>query len=411
MPKRSDTYRILVVGAGPVGLLFARLLHEAGHGRFHLRVIDTKPPPSWRAAEMDARVYALSRESQWLLAAEWPVLASHRICPYRRMRVFEGETPEGHAAVSFDAAEIGEPDLGHIVEDRLIRKAVLEQLERRGVETAFGLEVDALEFHHPGVTVRFAGGASDEADLVVGADGADSRVRSAAGIEVLRKAYAQRAIVTHVESEQRHDATAWQRFLPGGPLAFLPLADGRSSVVWTNQDAEAARRLALPETMFLQELEAASAGVLGRLGPCTARLAFPLELKHALHYARAGVVLIGDAAHTVHPLAGQGVNLGLRDAAVLARTLEVAVDSGEYPGDEFVLRRYARAQRAHNLSMQFAFDALNSLFGAARPSWFRPLRSLGMAAVDAAEPVKRMLMRRALGLYTLGPGSVGNEAA
>jgi ubiquinone biosynthesis UbiH/UbiF/VisC/COQ6 family hydroxylase len=195
-----------------------------------------------------------------------------------------------------------------------------------------------------------------------------------------------------------HRQTAWQRFLPDGPLAFLPLADGRSSIVWTNSAEGAGRLLALPEAEFLAELEAASAGVLGRLGSCSARLAFPLELKHAVRYTRPRVVLIGDAAHAVHPLAGQGMNLGLRDAAVLADTLTRAVAAGEYPGDEYVLRRYARAQRARNLSMQLAFDALNELFGHRFPAWLTPFRDIGLGAMERSAPAKRLLMRRALGL-------------
>jgi 2-polyprenyl-6-methoxyphenol hydroxylase-like FAD-dependent oxidoreductase len=149
---------------------------------------------------------------------------------------------------------------------------------------------------------------------------------------------------------------------------------------------------------FLDALNTASAGILGRIESCSRRLSFPLALKHAIRYTRPGVVLIGDAAHSVHPLAGQGMNLGLRDAAVLADTLADALDAGQYPGDEFVLRRYARAQKARNLGMQLAFDGLNTLFGPRLPDFAVPLRRFGMAAVNRADPAKRLLMRRALGL-------------
>jgi len=408
---RARPLKLLVVGAGPVGLLFACLLLRGSGRALSLRVIDTRPPGSWQSGKTDPRVYALSRESQTLLAAEWPWIAARRISPYRRMRVFAGDSPDGRSAIDFDAADIGEPDLGHIVEDSLLRSALLEQSAQLGAATSFGSRVETLEPAQGGIVVGFSDGSSETADLVVGADGADSRVRSAAGIPVLRKDYGQRAIVTHVATSRPHAAIAWQRFLPGGPLAFLPLADGRSSIVWTDTAAEAERRLALPDDEFLRELETASAGILGHLGPCAERLAFPLELKHAVRYTRPGVALIGDAAHAVHPLAGQGVNLGLRDAAVLAATVRAALRSGEFPGDERVLRRYARAQRAHNLSMQFAFDALNELFGQRLPPWLGPVRALGMAAVDASGAAKRLLMRRALGLDPHGPAGAGNEAA
>ncbi|MDX1562905.1 MAG: FAD-dependent monooxygenase, partial [Gammaproteobacteria bacterium] len=196
---------------------------------------------------------------------------------------------------------------------------------------------------------------------------------------------------------------AWQRFLPAGPLALLPLADGRSSVVWSNRDAEAEALLKLDDAAFVESLQHASAGVLGRIEHCTPRFAFKLRLLHARRYVAAGIALVGDAAHTVHPLAGQGMNLGLRDAAKLAQLLVTAVRRGEYPGDESVLRRYERAQKAHNLGMQLAFDGLNRLFDASLPAWAVPLRSFGMAAVDRALPAKRLLMRRALGLDAAQP--------
>jgi 2-octaprenylphenol hydroxylase len=398
MPKPGVHCRILVAGAGPVGLLFATLLNRhAGH-KLAIRVVDAKLPAAWRPGQLDARVYALSRESQRLLGDAWPAIAARRISPYRRMRVFEGDRPDGQSAIDFDAADIAEPDLGHIVEDSLLRTTLLEQLENSGVELAFGSSFDALEPGAGRVRVSFGDERAEDFDLVVGADGAGSRVRSAAGIDVYRKDYVQRAIVTHVTTDKPHAATAWQRFLPDGPLAFLPLADGRSSVVWTNASAAAERRLALPETEFIAELEAASAGVLGRLGPCTERLAFPLELKHAVRYTQPGVALIGDAAHAVHPLAGQGMNLGLKDAAVLAETIAAALVAGEYPGDEFVLRRYARAQKTHNVAMQLAFDGINELFGRRLPDWLRPLRGAGLTAVNHAPAAKRLLMRRALGV-------------
>lgn len=399
--------RILVAGAGPVGLLFALRLALGGRqGESRIRVVDAGEPRRWQQASVDPRVYALSRESQWLLADLWPAIVSRRVSPYRRMRVFEGDSGDSAAAVDFDAADIGEPDLGHIVEDSLLRTVLLERLASLEVETAFGSGVESLERRGETTCVLLDDGSELTADLVVGADGTGSRVRAAAGIETVGKSYGQRAVVAHVASALPHRATAWQRFLPEGPLAFLPLADGRSSIVWTLSEAGADRVLGLADAAFLAALEEASAGVLGALGPASGRLAFGLELKHAVAYTRPGVALIGDAAHAVHPLAGQGMNLGLGDAAVLADTLLAALAAGEHPADARILSRYARAQRGHNLTMQLAFDGLNALFSRQRPAWLAPLRGLGMAAVDRLGPVRRELMRRALGLDRARPPGV-----
>jgi ubiquinone biosynthesis UbiH/UbiF/VisC/COQ6 family hydroxylase len=390
--------QIVIAGAGPVGLLFAFRLARRWPEQLSIRLLDAGRARPWQADAVDARVYALSRESQLLLEELWAGMVARRVSPYRRMCVFEGAAPDTRAAVEFRAADIGEPDLGHIVEDRLLRTVLLETVLSLGVEIDFGLGVADLERQGQRCRLTLADGTTVVADLVVAADGTQSKLRALAGIEAISKDYAQRAVVTHVASSKPHRETAWQRFLPQGPLALLPLADGRSSIVWTVGSADAERLLALPDAGFLAELEAASAGILGRLGPCSERLSFPLALRHAVRYTRPGVALIGDAAHAVHPLAGQGMNLGLRDAAVLADTLAEALARGEYPGDERVLRRYTRAQQALNVTMQLAFDGINELYGRRAPAWLAPLRAVSMAAIDGCPPAKRLLMRRALGL-------------
>lgn len=410
MARRRRPWQIVVAGAGPVGLVFAlELLRQSRTGSIAVRIVDARAPSPWQAATVDPRVYALSRESQVLLGDLWPAVIARRASPYRRMRVFEGATPATGAAIDFSAADIGEPDLGHIVEDSLLRTVLLERLHALEVETSFGAAVETLAAGAGGHALGLDDGTRLTADVVIGADGGDSRVRAAAGIDIARKDYGQRAIVCHVETAKPHAATAWQRFLPDGPLALLPLADGRSSIVWTLDRAQAETVLALDDAAFLARLAAASAGVLGAPLACSPRLSFALEFRHAARYTRPGVVLIGDAAHTVHPLAGQGMNLGFRDAGVLAGVLARAVAAGECPADEFVLRRYARAQRAHNLSMQLAFDGLNELFGRRTPVWAAPLRAFGLAAVDRSGPAKRLLMRHALGLDRRLAGAFPNS--
>jgi 2-octaprenylphenol hydroxylase len=312
------------------------------------------------------------------------------------MRVWEGERFGGPGSLEFDAAEIGEPDLGHIVEDNLIREQLARVLsERVGVELRFATPVEALEDSATGVRVRLTSGETLSATLVVGADGANSRVRALAEIPVLEQSYEQHAIVAHVASAASHAETAWQRFLPGGPLAFLPLADGRSSIVWSLPSAKAETLLAVDEQEFVAALQEASGDVLGALELQSPRAAFPLAMLRAHEYCRAGLALVGDAAHCVHPLAGQGMNLGLADAVCLAETLNAASEAGEHLGDRRVLDRYARARKGTNLVMQLAFDALDRLFRL--DEWAMPIRKLGLAAVDGLPAAKRLLMRRALG--------------
>jgi 2-octaprenylphenol hydroxylase len=362
---------------------------------------------------MDPRVYALSRASQALFERLdlWAPLLARRAQPYGRMRVFAGDSPDGPGGLDFDAAEIGEPDLGHIVEDNLIRELLLERLAADGrAEILSGVGIAELRRRRRGIDLVTSAGNATTADLLIAADGADSRIRTALGIGTLHWSYGQHAVVTHVACERPHRATAWQRFLPGGPLALLPLPDGRCSVVWSLPTPDSARLLGLSENEFLRELNGASAGVLGELGPATARQRFPLRLVHALRYAAPSVALVGDAAHAVHPLAGQGMNLGLRDAAVLADVLEAALADGEYPGDLRVLERYGREQKGHNLAMQLAFDGLDRLFRL--PDWATPLRLAGLKTVASAGFAKRQLMRRALGLGSgAGAGRHGRRAA
>jgi 2-octaprenylphenol hydroxylase len=233
--------------------------------------------------------------------------------------------------------------------------------------------------------------------LLVAADGSASAVRSLLRAPVTDFSYGQHAVVTHVVTEKPHAETAWQRFLPGGPLAFLPLTDGRSSVVWSTPSEQAEALLEEPEDSFLRELQVASGGVLGAFESVAGRASFPLRAAHVRRYAYPRVALVGDAAHTVHPLAGQGMNLGLLDAAALAEVLEQAVAEGQDAGDLRVLRGYERRRKGGNLKMLLALDGLHRVFRLTGPVLPR-LRALGMSAVDATPLAKRFLMREALAL-------------
>jgi 2-octaprenylphenol hydroxylase len=397
---------IVIAGAGVVGLAVAAVLATGRcAARLRVLVIDARPLPSFGAVDLDPRVYALSRASQQLLerVGVWPQVVSRRASPYRRMRVWEGEDAFAPAALDFDAADIGEPDLGHIVEDNLLRTMLAERLARAAnVEINVGAGVAALRVEADHVAVDLANGGSLRGTVLLAADGSDSAVRKLLDLPVAQHRYEQTAIVTHATSTASHRETAWQRFLPGGPLALLPLLDGRSSVVWSLPTADAERLLAVSDREFLAELNVASAGVLGELTACTARVGFPLRALHAHRYTAPRAALIGDAAHTVHPLAGQGMNLGLLDAAAVAAVIEDALLAGEDAGDLKVLQRYERERKGDNLAMLTAFDALNRLFRL--PAAVAPLRALGLRAVDSARPVKRLLMEHALGLRARAAG-------
>jgi 2-octaprenylphenol hydroxylase len=258
-----------------------------------------------------------------------------------------------------------------------------------------GATVQTVTTRSDCIEVGLSTGESVSASLVIAADGARSKLRELASLRVLCRDYGQRAIVTHVRSELPHHRTAWQRFLPGGPLAFLPLADGRSSVVWSLPN-EAAQGLAeAGEAAFIAALQAASGDTLGKLSLTAARAVLPLRAQHAPRYCAPRIALVGDAAHAVHPLAGQGANLGLLDAAALAALVERAVEQGQDPGDLRVLQRYERNRKGENLGMLLALDAIDRVFRL--PAAVGPARRAGIGIVDRLPFVKRELMSRALG--------------
>ena len=406
-------FDFLIVGGGITGCVMASLLVNrklAEPGRVAIVADGAQPAvvPAVADSDWDLRVFALSRASQRLLTicGAWQLLPTQKYNAYERMCVWDasGGPPEGAGSLSFDCAELGEPNLGYIVEGRALQTACRHAATAAGAVfiDAGTLEILVDEAH---VRVNLSDDRDLQGQLLIAADGADSTARKLLGIDTAGHAYHQDALVAHVRTAISHRNTAWQRFLPLGPLAFLPLPDGRSSIVWSTARPEALRLRSLDAAAFGAELERASGEVLGACEVTTPIASFPLKLQYALDYVRPRAVLVGDAAHAVHPLAGQGLNLGLLDCAVLAEVL--GGDSRDLGGADLggplsfgehkLLRRYERRRKSENVLAATVFDGLERLFSNDSTVLAR-LRIAGLGAVGRVPFVKRELASRALGL-------------
>ncbi|UHD14434.1 UbiH/UbiF/VisC/COQ6 family ubiquinone biosynthesis hydroxylase [Thiocapsa bogorovii] len=393
--SEGSAFDLVVVGGGMVGAALARACSGKG---LQIAVIETREPRrDWPAGEIDLRVSALSRASQRILArlGAWERIAALGANPYRKMCVWDAL---GGGSIHFDAQSLGEPDLGHIVENRVIQLALWETLESspdiRLVCPASIVEIERTETES---RVVLGDGQVIAGRLLVAADGRDSLVRELSGIETEGRDYDQRAIVANVRPQEWHQETAWQRFLPTGPLALLPLADGRCSIVWSATEERAAELLAMGDAAFSAALTDASEARLGALVVEGPRAAFPLRLQHAKQYVLPGLALVGDAAHAVHPLAGQGVNLGFLDAAELAAAIDLALERGRDIAGLWALRHYERARRGDNTAMLAAMDLIKRTFSNDVPP-LAAARSLGLTLTDRIGPIKALFMERALGL-------------
>ena len=358
MSRAGKQIDAVVVGGGVVGAAAALALATAG---LSVTLVEGREPSPWRADAPDLRVYALAPDNAALLKAlgVWEAVRAARAPAYRRMHVWDAA---GGDALRFDADTLGRAQLGWIVENGLLVDRLWAELPLAGVQITCPATVEELEQHDDGVRLRLSDGRRLETAMVIAADGADSAVRGLAGIGVDRHDYGQRGVVAYIDSEQPNQATAWQRFLPTGPLAVLPVGSHRSSIVWTLPDEDAVAMLALDEPAFNRALTNAFGGQLGALTLTSRRVAFPLRRQLADRYLAGRVLLIGDAAHAVHPLAGQGVNLGLRDVAALRASVLDAKARRRHWASPARLQRWAHARQSEATVAAKGFSAINTLF-------------------------------------------------
>ncbi len=384
---------VVVAGGGVVGAACALALSRAG---LDVALVEPRPAPRWSRGQPDLRVYALAPDNAALLQQleVWPQVQAARAQPYRRMRVWDAA---GGDELMFDAASMGRPELGWIVENDLLADRLWSALATAGVRCITPARVEAMEQDAAGVRLRLDDGSRLESRLAVAVDGAGSALRGLAGVEVDAHDYGQRGVVAYIRTAQPHQATAWQRFLPTGPLALLPFTDGLASIVWSLPDAEAGRVLGLDEEQFAVELCDASAGRLGALELASARAAFPLRRQLVRRQMAGRVLILGDAAHVVHPLAGQGVNLGLRDVAALQEQVAGALRRGADWAAPHRLQRWERRRLSDNTVSARAFETINTVFSNADPVPTM-LRGHVLGLAGRLPPLRRALWRHAAGV-------------
>ncbi len=411
----KHSYDIVIIGGGMVGATIACAL---GGSQLHVGVVEPVAALRSFPEEFDNRVSAITRATQnvFVNLGAWDGMAARRVQPYREMRVWDAG---GNGAIHFDCTELGEPNLGHIIENRVILAALLDRMAQfDNIDFLCPAEAQGMHLGDERAELYLADGRTLHAKLLIGTDGSSSWVREQSGIDTTGWAYDQSAVVCTVKTSKSHRDTAWQRFLPEGPLAFLPLPHGYSSIVWSTGHERAGELCAMPASQFLDELQLALTGTipgaglagslrlprfapgetfgdaLGRMETVGPRAAFALRLQHADHYVRPRLALAGNAAHTLHPLAGQGLNIGIADAVELA---EVLLAGGRDPGRLSLLRRYERARKGDNIAMLAAMDGFKRLFSN-RSTPLAWLRNGGLNVTNRVAPIKHFFMRRALGL-------------
>ncbi len=406
----TENVDVAVVGGGMVGATLAVALSDAG---VNVVLVERRHLETLVNPGHDGRGSAIAAGSQRILStlSLWTAMEPHAE-PILDIRVADNRSL---LFVHFDHEDLGEGPMGWIVENAFIREALFAGLASSGVLVADGVEVRSVEYHSHGATLALGDGRRLGARLVVAADGPASPLRRGAGIDVMRWSYPQDAIVCSIHHELPHQGIAHEHFLPAGPFAILPMTGNRSSIVWTERRERASAIMGLDEAGFATELRSRTGDFLGSVKPAPGRWRHALGALHAHRYTAPGLALVGDAAHTIHPIAGQGFNLGLRDVAALSEVIIDHMRLGLDPGSPGVLARYERWRRNNNLAMLAVTDLLNRLFSNDRLP-LRVARRLGLAAVDRMAPLKRQFMREAAGIsgqlprLAKGPVAKGNAS-
>ena len=392
----NTRYDVVIVGGGMVGATIACAL---GGSNLSVAVLENHYPAEFSPEQdHDLRVSALSVASQNILhnVGAWEGIRSRRSCPYKRMKVWEAS--EEKASTEFNSDHIGRDYLGHIVENRIIQLALLERLQQfDNIDFICPAGVQEIDYSPGSSMIRLENDREIIAKLLIAADGGESKVRAAAGIGVNKWDYEQSALVASVTTNYSQQDITWQQFAPTGPLAFLPLSGNHASLVWYNTPDNIKRLMALSDDQFMGELVATFPECLGSIDQLLGRGAFPLRRQHAQQYVLEGVALAGDAAHMIHPLAGQGVNIGLLDAAALAETLLVAARTGEDITELELLKDYEKQRRQHNFIMMQAMDLFYRVFSN-QSGPLKLLRNVGLGIAGRVTPAKNKVMRFAMGL-------------
>jgi len=391
--QSAEKYDVVINGGGMVGMSLAVALGRAG---VKVALIERMRMSAQLEASFDGRVSAVAYGSKCILdgIGAWAGMADSAE-PILDIRVSDGQMP---FFLHYDHSEVGDAPFGYIVENRHIRHA----LHRAGQDCPSltildGTVIESFERDPASVTVRLAGNAALQCNMLVAADGKQSSVRQMAGIGAVEWGYRQTAIVCTIEHDEPHGGLAQERFLPAGPFAVLPMTGNRSSLVWVEPNDRVALYLELPEEEFIQEIQERVGSYLGTIRSAGLRFSYPLSLMHAKSYTGHRLALVGDAAHGIHPIAGQGVNLGFRDVGVLSELIIDRFRLGLDVGTDDVLSHYQRWRRFDNVAMLAVTDGLNRLFSVnALP--VKLARDLGMWAVGHVPPLKRLLMRHAMGL-------------
>lgn len=406
MSAQAVVYDIVIVGAGIVGSALACALAKSSFNTAIIeaqeRVIDRNEQAT-SVDGFDVRVSAITIASQQLLKdiGAWEIIAENRLSPYRHMHVWDAE---GTGSIDFDADDINQPALGHIVENKVTADALTQCMNRQTnlhrIVPAILEEIEPLQ--NGAYLLTLGDGRQLQTSLLVAADGANSKVRALEHIAMREWDYNHHAIVATVKTELSHGHTARQRFLPEGPLAFLPLSSAQDdthycSIVWSAIPSYAENLMALTDDEFTEALAAAFEYQLGSISAVSRRFSFPLRQRHVVDYIKPGLALVGDAAHTIHPLAGQGVNLGLMDIKTLSEELLRSQQRGLSPGSIAVLERYQRRRKGANLAMMAGMDGLKRLFSETTLP-VRWARNSGLRWLDKSKMLKRQIMKRAMGL-------------